>query len=127
MRILIVDDHEVVRKGIRSLLSSPNHVILGEASDGQEAIEKAAELKPDVILMDVSMPKLNGLEATRRITDTLPTASVIIVSQHESNEISRQAIAVGAKGYITKSALGRTLFSALRSIEEGQSFFPDLV
>jgi len=99
-------------------------VVLGEAADGEEAIEKAEELKPDVILMDVSMPRLNGLEATRRITGTVPKASVIIVSQHESSELLRQAVAAGAKGYVTKSELGKELIAALSAIEKGEDFFP---
>ena len=123
MRILIVDDHEIVRKGIRTLLSAERYVVLGEAADGEEAIEKAEELKPDVILMDVSMPRLNGLEATRRITGTVPKASVIIVSQHESSELLRQAVAAGAKGYVTKSELGKELIAALSAIEKGEDFF----
>lgn len=124
MRILIVDDHEAVRKGIRSLLSATHYQILGEAADGEEAIEKAVHLKPHVILMDVSMPRLNGLDATRRIAGLLPEAAVIIVSQHESDELVRQAVRAGAKGYVTKASLGKELFPALLAIEEGRHFFP---
>jgi two-component system, NarL family, nitrate/nitrite response regulator NarL len=126
MRILIVDDHEAVRRGIRSLLSATTHVLCGEAPDGEIAVEMAEELKPDLILMDVSMPKLNGLEAARRIRQLVPHSSLIIVSQHDSAELVRQALSVGAKGYVTKSSLGKDLFGALRVVEQGGTFYPPI-
>ena len=126
MRILIVDDHEAVRRGIRSLLSIPAHDLCGEAADGEIAVELAEKLKPDLILMDVSMPKLSGLEAARRIRELVPQSSLIIVSQHESAELIRQALSVGAKGYVTKSSLGKDLFGALRVVEQGGTYFPPI-
>ena len=126
MRILIVDDHEAVRRGIRSLLSVTTHDLCGEAADGEIAVEQAEKFNPDLILMDVSMPKLSGLEAARRIRELVPESSLIIVSQHESAELIRQALSVGAKGYVTKSSLGKDLFGALRVVEQGGTYFPPI-
>lgn len=96
MRVLVVDDHEFVRRGVRSLLlSQSNYEVCGEAVDGQDALEKARELKPDVIVMDVSMPKLNGLEATRLIQSMLPDSEVLILSQHESSQMLKEAVKAG--------------------------------
>lgn len=93
MRVLVVDDHEVFRRGVRSLLlSQSNYAVCGEAVDGQDALEKARELKQDVIVMDVSMPKLNGLEATRLIRSMLPDSEVLILSQHESSQMLKEAV-----------------------------------
>src|SRR5450432_4916682 len=92
MRVLIVDDHEVVRKGVRSLLVRSGYDVCGEGVDGEDAIEKARELKPDIIVMDVSMPRLNGLEATRQMRGIFPDIQVVILSQHESPEMLRQAV-----------------------------------
>ena len=114
MRLLLVDDHEVVRRGVRSLLLERSGCeICGEAIDGQDAVEKARELKPDLIVMDVSMPRLNGLEATRRIHSFLPMCEVLILSQHESPEMARQALKAGARGYVVKSSISKDLISAL--------------
>lgn len=98
MRVLIVDDHEVVRRGVRSLiLSQSSYEVCGEAVDGQDALEKARQLNPDVIVMDVSMPTLNGLEATHLIRAALPDSEVLILSQHQSPEMIRQAAKAGAR------------------------------
>ncbi len=127
MRVLIVDDHELLRRGIRSLLSGePNCEICGEAVDGRDAVEKASQLKPDVIFMDVSMPNLNGLEATREILRFLPQVKILIVSQHESPEIARQALNAGARGYIVKSSLSKDLLTALQETRQ-ESFFDNSV
>ena len=105
MRLLIVDDHEVVRRGVRSLLQEKMDCeICGEAVDGQDALEKARDLKPDLIVMDVSMPRLNGLEATRQVRNILPTCEVLVLSQHENGEMARQALKAGARGYVVKSS-----------------------
>src|SRR5438105_4919079 len=106
VRILVVDDHEVVRRGVTALLQSrAEYQVSGEAGDGHEAIQKAQELKPDVILMDVSMPRLNGLEATRQLRSLMPESEVIIMTQHESDEMVRQAHSAGARAYVVKSSL----------------------
>jgi len=100
MRVLVVDDHEVVRRGVRSLLSQSSYDVCGEAADGNDAVEKARQLKPDVIVMDVSMPTLNGLEATRLIRQEVPGSEVLIMSQHDSPAMIREAFKAGARGYV---------------------------
>lgn len=123
MRVLIVDDYEVVRRGVRSLLQAHAGCdVCGEAVDGQDAIVKARELKPDVIVMDVSMPNLNGLEATRQIRRILPQSEVLILSQHETTEMVRQAFNAGALGYVVKSSIARDLLKALDTVGRHQVF-----
>jgi signal transduction histidine kinase len=122
MRVLIVDDHEVVRRGVRSLLESHCDVC-GEAVDGRDAIEKARLLKPDVIVMDVSMPHLNGLEATPQIRHILPDCEVLILSQHESPQMIQQALKAGARGYVVKSSVARDLLAALEKVGRHETFF----
>ena len=124
MRLLIVDDHEVVRRGVRSLLlEQPEIDVCGEAVDGQDALDKALELKPDVILMDVSMPRLNGLEATRQIRSILPDCEVLILSQHENPEMARQALKAGARGYVIKGSISKDLISAVKKAFRREYFF----
>jgi PAS domain S-box-containing protein len=124
MRLLVADDYEIVRRGLRSLLhEQPNFTVCGEATDGQDAIEKARDLKPDLVVMDVSMPRLNGLEATREIRRTLPDCEVLILSQHESAEMARQALKAGAGGYVVKSSVSKDLISALTKLSRGEYFF----
>ncbi len=124
MRVLIVDDHEVVRRGVRSLLlSQKKYEICGEAADGQDALEKARALKPDVIVMDVSMPRLNGLEATRQVRSVLPDCEVLILSQHESPEMARQAMNAGARGYVAKRSIAKDLIAALEKVSRHEPFF----
>jgi DNA-binding NarL/FixJ family response regulator len=119
VRILIVDDHEVVRHGVRSLISTqPEFEVCGEAVDGVDAIAKATELKPDLIVMDVSMPNLNGLDATRKIRDLLPLTQVIILSQHDSPEMVRQAFDAGAHGYVVKSSVPKDLLATLKKVSQ---------
>jgi len=124
MRVLVVDDHEVVRRGVRSIIEAQsNFDVCGEAVDGQDAVEKARELNPDVIVMDVSMPRLNGLEATHVIRATVPDSKVLILSQHDSPEMVRQAFKAGAVGYVVKSSIARDLVDALNSVSLHQPFF----
>src|SRR5256885_7923274 len=126
MRVLIVDDHEVVRKGVRSLLlTRPDLDVCGEAVDGRDAVEKAAQLKPDVIVMDVSMPRLNGLEATRLIRVSVPEAEILILSQHDSPELVRQAFTAGARGYVCKSSIARHLLTAVNTVSRHEPFVAD--
>jgi PAS domain S-box-containing protein len=123
MRILVVDDHELVRRGICSVLATePSLTVCGEAVDGQDAIEKATSLHPDVVVMDVSMPRLNGLEATREIKRLIPDIEIVIVSQHEAPEMVRQAFRAGARGYIVKSAIASELPSAIAKAKDRGSF-----
>lgn len=126
VRVLIVDDHEVVRRGVRSLLSHSQGVeVCGEAIDGEDAIAKARELKPDVITMDISMPKLNGFEATREIRRILPDVHVLILSQHDVPGMMEQALNAGANGYVVKSALSRDLVGAFEKVRSGRRSFDE--
>jgi DNA-binding NarL/FixJ family response regulator/Skp family chaperone for outer membrane proteins len=124
MRLLIVDDHEVVRRGIRSILSEQaDWEVCGEAVDGLDVLEQARELRPDVIVMDVSMPRLNGLEATRQLRDMLPDCEVLILSQHENAEMARQALKAGARGYVAKNSISKHLLSAITRVSRRDYFF----
>jgi len=123
IRILIADDHEIVRRGLRMLLEGePGCSVIGEAGNGPEAVAKALELKPDVALLDVDMPQLNGMEATRRIREALPQTEVLGLSVHDSEHVARQMIACGARGYIVKSDAGTELIAALESVVRHKPF-----
>jgi PAS domain S-box-containing protein len=118
LRILVVDDHEIVRRGVRSLLNAqPNVQICGEAVDGHDAIYKAQQLHPDVVVMDISMPRLNGLDATRELRQLLPHLKILILSQHDLPEMINQAFAAGAHGYVVKSAISTELVAALEKVQ----------
>jgi PAS domain S-box-containing protein len=128
MRLLIVDDHEIVRHGVRSLLlAHPRFDVCGEAVDGQDAIEKARALKPELIVMDISMPRLNGLEATREIRALLPDCEVLILTQHEAPEMARQALKAGARGYVVKSSISKDLIAALSKVARREYFFDSAI
>lgn len=123
MRILIVDDHETFRKGIRTLLeSTPEIMVCGEAASGLESVEKARSLQPDVILMDISMYGMNGLDATQLIRSQVPTSRIIILSQHDSPHMLSAAIKVGASAYVTKSQVARCLLRSIDAVMKGQPF-----
>jgi DNA-binding NarL/FixJ family response regulator len=127
-RILIADDHEVARKGIRSLLES--HIgweICGEARDGREAVEYANKLKPDVLLLDIGMPNLNGLDAARQILATTPDARILILTVHDSDQTVREVLAVGARGFLLKSDAGRELVAAVEALQQRRTFFTSRV
>jgi DNA-binding NarL/FixJ family response regulator len=118
MRILIVDDHELVRRGLRSLLASRSGWnVCGEARDGLEAIAKAKLLHPDVVLLDITMPELNGLDAARQIRKDDPKMEIVILSQHDPKEMSARALEVGARNYVSKSDVASGLLVALEAIE----------
>ncbi len=124
MRVLVVDDHEVVRRGVISLLmAQPGVEVCGEAVNGQEAIEKAAALGPDIVIMDVSMPVLNGLEATRIIRGILPSSEILVLSQHDAPEMARLAFKAGARGFVVKSSIGKNLVEALQKAARRECFF----
>src|SRR5260370_6889047 len=113
VRILVVDEHRIVRHGLRTLLGGrPEWEIIDEAEDGIEAVEKADRLKPDVVVLDVSMPRMDGLEACRRIRKSVPRSEVLIVTQHDSPQMMREALGAGARGYIVKSDAARHLLAA---------------
>src|ERR1700751_2801952 len=122
VRILIADDHELVRQGLRALLASrPSWEVCGEAVDGLEAIEMAAQLRPDIVLLDVSMPRLNGLEAAPFIRRESPASEIVIVSQHDPAEMLPSALKAGARGFVSKSDIGSNLLSTIESIFEPAS------
>ncbi len=119
IRIMIVDDHPVVRRGLRTLLEvQEGWEIIDEAADGLEAVEKADRLAPDVILLDISMPRMNGLEACRLIRKTLPGSEILIVTQHDSPQMMREAMEAGARGYVVKSNAGRDLLAAVEAASQ---------
>lgn len=123
IKVLLVDDHAMLRDGIRSLLSLHKDIeIVGEASEGKEAIQKTHELAPDVVVMDIAMPGMDGLEATRRITKQFPKTKVLILTQYDHKEYILSAIKAGAAGYVPKRALSSELVSAIRAIYRGDSF-----
>ena len=106
LRILIADDHSVVRAGLRALLESRSGwEVVAEASDGRDAVDKATKLKPDVAVLDIGMPLLNGVEATRRIRAASPSTEILILTMHESDDLVQQVVQAGARGYILKSAV----------------------
>jgi len=123
IRILIVDDHAVLRDGIRALLGLHDDIeVVGEASEGKEAVGKAQELMPDVVIMDIAMPGMDGLEATRRLRKKYPKMKVLVLTQHDNKEYILSVIKAGASGYVPKRALGSELVSAIRAVQEGDSF-----
>ena len=126
IRILIADDHAVVREGIKMLLGSQSDMnVVGEASNGREALVQAEALNPDAIVMDITMPELNGIEATRMICKRMPTARVIILSMHHTKEHVFRAIEAGARGYILKESVGSNVVKAIRTVMRGQQYFCD--
>jgi DNA-binding NarL/FixJ family response regulator len=124
-RILLVDDHHVVRRGVAGVIGDarPEWEVCGEASTGREAVAAAASLKPDVVVMDISMPDMNGLEATREILKNNPGTEVLILSVHESDQIVHDVLAAGARGYILKQDAGTDLIAALEAVRQHRLFF----
>lgn len=124
IRVLIVDDHTLVRDGLQGMLTTQqDFTVVGEAGNGLEAIEKARELQPDIILMDLRMPELDGVEAMRRIRAEAPQIKVIVLTTYDSDEYVFQAIEAGAKGYLLKDASREELFQAVRATSRGESPF----
>jgi DNA-binding NarL/FixJ family response regulator len=124
LRILIADDHEIARQGIRSLLEDhPGWEVCAEAKDGREAVTLAGSLHPDVLLLDVGMPNLNGLDATRQILTTAPDARILILTVHDSEQVVREVLATGAHGFLLKSDAGRDLVAAVEALQNHRTFF----
>jgi DNA-binding NarL/FixJ family response regulator len=124
LRILLADDHEIVRRGLRSLLEKhEGWEICGEAGDGREALEKAAQLKPDVIILDIGMPSLNGLDATRQLLQMDPQFKIIVLTITDSDQVIREALDAGARGFVLKSDAARDLVSAVEALESKRMFF----
>jgi DNA-binding NarL/FixJ family response regulator len=127
-RILIVDDHEVVRRGIRSLLEGhAGWEVTGEAQDGREAVELANLQKPDLVLLDIGMPNLNGLDAARQILANRSCARILILTMHHSHQVVREILAAGARGFLLKSDAGRDLVTAVEAVQHNQTFFTSQV
>jgi DNA-binding NarL/FixJ family response regulator len=126
-KILIVDDHEVVRQGIKTILRArPQWEVVGEAVNGRDAIEKAQSLDPDVIIMDITMPEMSGIEATREISKLKLRSAVLVFTMHESKNLAATVQEAGARGFVLKSHAARDLLDALESLIGGGTFFgPD--
>ena len=123
IRVLIADDHVIVREGLRMLLEAePDIEVIGEAAEGQEAVDKTIELRPDVVIMDITMPGMNGMEATRLIKNHSPDVKVLALTMHESDEYFFQILNAGASGYVIKGGSSRELITALRAVWRGDVF-----
>jgi len=127
MRVLVVDDHALVRNGITSLLKAHNIEVVGEASDGLEALEKVRHLKPDITLMDIEMPHCNGLEATRLIKAEMPTMKVIILTVSDDDEDLFEAIKSGAEGYLPKNIKAEEFLASLSGVSRGEAAISPLL
>ncbi len=127
-RILVADDHEVVRRGVVSIISAqPGWELVGEAFTGRDAVEQARKHKPNLVIMDISMPELNGLEATRQILRELPATEVLILSMHESEQMTRELLDTGARGYVLKSDATRDLIAAVEALRRHRPYFTNKV
>jgi len=128
IRVLIVDDHAILREGIRSLLERQNGItVVGEASNGREGLEQIIQLQPDIVLMDVAMPEMNGLEATREIMEKFPKIKVLILTQHDNREYIEQLLHAGAAGYVLKRSGGREVVTAIHEVYEKGAFLESTV
>lgn len=128
LRIFIADDHEVVRKGLCALLQAqPDWEVCGEAADGREAVERVQQLKPAVVILDIGMPGLNGLEATRQIVKHDPHANVLILTLHDSDQVVREVLDAGARGFLLKSDAARDLLAAVEAVARHKHYFTSKV
>ncbi len=128
IRILVVDDHEVIRRVICSLLSSdPTLNVIGQTADGEQAVLKAQELQPDLVLLDISLPGISGIEAARRIRSSSPNSHIIFLSQHDSLQVVESAMRMGGHGYVAKTDAGSDLLKAIRAVHEGKRFVSERI
>ena len=128
-QILVADDHEVVRQGVRALLeANPDWSVCCEAATGREAVAKATEFHPDLVVLDIAMPEMNGLEAARQIRHAVPSAKILVLSVHHIDQFAQEFIDAGVRGYLLKGDAGRMLVDAVRTVLKGEKFFtPSLV
>ncbi len=127
-RILLVDDHAMVRQGFRMILAAQSDMeIVGEAGNGREAVELAEQLKPDVVVMDVAMPELNGIEATRRITASAPRTRILALSMYKDSVYVREILRAGARGFLLKDAIDHDLLAAVRAVASGEGYLSPAV
>jgi len=128
LRILLADDHEIVREGLRAMLQGhPGWAVCGDAENGRQVVTMAAELKPDIVIMDIGMPELNGLEATRQIKRAQPDVEVLIFTANETDEIVRQVFQAGARGYLLKTEASTHLIPAVEMLCKGRTYFSSKV
>jgi len=128
IRILLVDDHAVVRQGFKMILAAQTDMeIVGEAGNGREAVELAESLKPDIVVMDVAMPELNGIEATRRLSTSSPHTRVVALSMHKDNVYIREILRAGARGYLLKDSVAADVVNAIRAVARGESYLSPAV
>jgi DNA-binding NarL/FixJ family response regulator len=124
VRILVADDHEIVRRGVKALLEARSGwEVCDEAVDGREAVEKTVRSRPDVVILDIGMPGLNGLEAARRIRKEAPGSQILILTMHDSEQVVQEVLAAGARGYVLKSDAGRDLVQAVEALSNHKTFF----
>ena len=124
IRVLVADDHTIVRQGLVGILKSSDDMeVVGEAADGAEAVEKAAKLKPDVVVLDVSMPHLSGLEAARRIREALPATRILVLTMHDDEEYVLKMVRAGASGYLLKDSAASELIAGIRALKSGKVYF----
>ena len=124
IRVLVADDHTIVRQGLVGILAaSPEIEVVGQAADGHEAVEKSLEARPDVAVLDVSMPRLNGMEAARRIHEALPATRILVLTMHDDEEYVLKMVRAGASGYLLKDSAASELIAAIKSLRAGQTYF----
>jgi DNA-binding NarL/FixJ family response regulator len=128
IRILLADDHQILREGLKLILNSqPDMIVAGEVSDGRQAVRETKEIKPEVLIMDIAMPELNGIDATRQIIEECPAVKVVILSMHYSTEHVYQALLAGAKGFVIKESAGKELIQAIRAVYGGHRYLSQKV
>jgi len=128
IRILLADDHGVVRQGFKMILDAQADMeIVGEAANGREAVEQAERLKPDIVVMDVAMPELNGIEATRRLAESAPHVRVLVLSMHKDSVYVRETLRAGARGYLLKDSGANDLVAAVRAVASGEGYLSPAV